>query len=46
MGHWGFVLAAYALVLAVLLGYWYGVERGIRALERATAGAPPTRPRP
>lgn len=45
MGPWGFVLAAYALVFAVLLAYWYRVERGIRALEHGTEAAP-GRPRP
>jgi hypothetical protein len=34
MGHWSFVLAAYALVFGVLLAYWWRVESGIRALER------------
>ena len=29
-------LAAYGLVFGVLLAYWWRVERGIRALERAT----------
>ncbi|HEV8674800.1 MAG TPA: hypothetical protein VGX21_12200 [Methylomirabilota bacterium] len=33
MNHWGFVLAAYAAAAAILLGYWWRVERGIRALE-------------
>lgn len=33
MSHWGFVLAAYAAAAAVLLGYWWRVERRIRALE-------------
>jgi hypothetical protein len=45
MGPWGFVVLAYALVLAVLLTYWYRVERGIRALEHGT-DAPSVRPRP
>ena len=36
MSHWEFVLAAYALAAAVLLGYWWWVERGIRALETRT----------
>jgi HAMP domain-containing protein len=34
--HWLFVAAAYALVLGVLLAYWWGVERGIRTMERTT----------
>jgi hypothetical protein len=33
MNHWGFVLAAYAVTALVLLGYWWRVERRIRALE-------------
>lgn len=33
MNHWFFVLGAYALAAAVLLGYWWRVERRIRALE-------------
>jgi len=33
MNHWAFVLTAYAVVAAVLLGYWWQVERRIRALE-------------
>jgi hypothetical protein len=45
MGPWGFVLLAYALVVTVLLAYWYRVERGIRALERGT-DASPAPPRP
>jgi hypothetical protein len=31
--NWGFVLAAYVLTAGVLLGYWWRVERSIRALE-------------
>jgi hypothetical protein len=31
--NWGFVLAAYALAAGILLGYWWRVERGLRALE-------------
>ena len=31
--NWGFVLAAYGLGAAILLGYWWRVERRIRALE-------------
>jgi HAMP domain-containing protein len=38
MRHWEFVLAAYALAAAVLLGYWWWVERALRALE--TGGVP------
>jgi hypothetical protein len=34
MGHWGFVVAAYALVFGVLLVYWWRVESAIRTLER------------
>jgi len=30
--NWAFVLAAYALAAAILLGYWWRVERRIRAL--------------
>jgi len=41
MGHWVFVLAAYALVFGVLLLYWRRVERGIRALEGSGAEPPP-----
>jgi len=45
MGHWGFVLAAYALVFGVLLAYWWRVESAIRRLERGghghSAGAEP-----
>ncbi len=39
MTHWPFVLAAYAAAAAILLGYWWRVERRIRALERPP-GAP------
>ena len=35
MAHWAYILAAYALVAAILLGYWARVERGIRLLEGA-----------
>ncbi len=35
--HWAFVLAAYGLAAAILLGYWWRVERRLRALE---SGAP------
>jgi hypothetical protein len=31
--NWGFVLAAYGFAAGVLLGYWWRVERGVRALE-------------
>lgn len=34
MNHWAFVLAAYAVTAAVLLGYWWRVERRIRSLDR------------
>jgi hypothetical protein len=34
MGHWGFVLAAYALVFGVLVVYWWRVESAIRTIER------------
>jgi hypothetical protein len=43
MSHWPFVIAAYGLVLGVLLGYWWRVERGIRALE-GEAARPAGRP--
>ena len=33
MSHWPFVLGAYAIAAVVLLGYWWRVERRIRALE-------------
>jgi CcmD family protein len=33
MNHWGYVLAAYAVVALVLLGYWWRTERRIRELE-------------
>ncbi len=35
MTHWPYVLAAYTLAAAVLLGYWWRVETRIRALEDA-----------
>ncbi len=38
MNHWGFVLAAYAVVALVLLGYWWRVERRIRELETEAGG--------
>jgi HAMP domain-containing protein len=45
MGHWIYVLAAYALVFGVLLVYWWRVESAIRTLERErdshSAGARP-----
>jgi HAMP domain-containing protein len=41
MNHWGFVLAAYAIVALVLLGYWWRVERRIRALEARTGDRKP-----
>ncbi len=31
--NWAFVLAAYGLAATILLGYWWRVERRIRALE-------------
>jgi len=34
MGHWTYVLAAYALVFGVLFAYWQRVERGIRTIEQ------------
>jgi hypothetical protein len=44
MSHWPFVAGAYVLVFGVLLGYWWRVERGIRALTRPadprSAGVP------
>lgn len=30
--NWGFVLAAYGLAAGILLGYWWRVERRLRAL--------------
>lgn len=33
MNHWSFVLAAYLLAAAILVGYWWRVERRIRAIE-------------
>jgi hypothetical protein len=33
MRHWPFVLAAYGLAAAVLVGYWARVEHRIRILE-------------
>jgi hypothetical protein len=33
MNHWRFVLAAYGLTAAVLLGYWWRVERRLRRLD-------------
>ena len=35
--HWAFVLAAYAIAAVVLLGYWWRVERRLRALEAEAA---------
>jgi hypothetical protein len=40
MNHWGFVLAAYAVVAAVLAGYWWRLERRIRALEASPSKSP------
>jgi hypothetical protein len=34
MDHWSFVLGAYAIAAGILLGYWWRVERRIRAIER------------
>ncbi|MGH7321622.1 MAG: heme exporter protein CcmD [Candidatus Rokuibacteriota bacterium] len=33
MNHWSFVAAAYAIAAAVLVGYWWRVERRIGTLE-------------
>jgi hypothetical protein len=33
MSHWDFVLSAYAVVALVLVGYWWRVERRLRALD-------------
>jgi len=33
MTSWAYVVAAYGLVAAILLGYWRHVERRIRHLE-------------
>ncbi|HEV8309887.1 MAG TPA: hypothetical protein VGW35_19665 [Methylomirabilota bacterium] len=33
MNHWAFVAAAYATAAVLLAGYWWWVERRIRALE-------------
>ncbi len=38
MNHWGFVLAAYGVAAAVLLGYWWRVEHRIRSLEAGERG--------
>jgi HAMP domain-containing protein len=35
--HWAFVLAAYAIAAVVLVGYWWRVERRLRALEAEAA---------
>jgi hypothetical protein len=43
MGHWAFVLAAYALVFGVLLAYWCRVESAIRTVERGGENPPPGR---
>jgi hypothetical protein len=40
MSHWPFVLGAYGLVFAVLLAYWWRVERGIRAIEHGAEHRP------
>jgi hypothetical protein len=37
MGHWTFVMAAYGVATAILLGYWWRVERRLRALETRMA---------
>jgi hypothetical protein len=39
--HWAFVLAAYGLAAAILLGYWWRVERRIRTLTNRVGGDPP-----
>jgi HAMP domain-containing protein len=39
MGEWGFVVAAYGLVAAVLLLYWMRVERRLRELETGRSPA-------
>jgi hypothetical protein len=31
--YWAYVLAAYGLTAAILLGYWWRVERRLRSLE-------------
>jgi hypothetical protein len=36
--NWGFVLAAYGLGAAILLGYWWRVERRIRSLAERAGG--------
>ena len=38
--HWAFVSAAYLLTAAVLLGYWWRVERRIRAIETRAPDPP------
>jgi CcmD family protein len=40
MNYWGFVLAAYAAVGIVLAGYWWRVERRLRALEHSLSKSP------
>ena len=40
MNNWGFVLAAYVVVAAVLAGYWWRVERRIRTLETPLSKTP------
>jgi HAMP domain-containing protein len=41
MRHWAFVLAAYGITAAVLLGYWRHVERRLRELGAAREPAGP-----
>ena len=36
--HWGYVLAAYGLAAAALLGYWRHLVRRARALAGARRG--------
>jgi hypothetical protein len=41
MSHWLYVAAAYAVAAGVLGGYWWRVERRVRAAERRQAGRRP-----
>jgi HAMP domain-containing protein len=43
MRHWAYVLAAYGITAAVLLGYWRRVER--RLAELGAAAREPAGPR-